>query len=89
MRPPTSSPDLSFAVWRAQQLSGAERRPAAWEETQDEGSAAVQLLGGVETAVSVWQEEIWRGVSDLQRVRCRLFRAANPRGGCMTPSLRR
>jgi hypothetical protein len=23
----------------------------------------------LETAVSVWQEEIWRGVSDLQRVR--------------------
>ena len=52
------------------QLSGAERRPAASEETQEEGSAAAELLGGVETAVSVWQEEIWRGVSDLQRVRC-------------------
>ena len=51
------------------QLSGAERRPAASEETQDEGSVAAQLLGGVETAVGVWQEEIWRGVSDLQRVR--------------------
>lgn len=54
---PTLS-DSSFAVWRAQQLSSAERKPAAWEETQDEGLAAVQLLGGVEMAVSVWQEEI-------------------------------
>ena len=52
------------------QLSGAERRPAASEETRDKGSVAAQLLGGVETAVGVWQEEIWRGVSDLQRVRC-------------------
>jgi hypothetical protein len=24
----------------------------------------------VEMAVGVWQEEVWRGVSDLQRVRC-------------------
>ena len=34
--------------------------PAASEETQDEGSVAAQLLGGVETAVGVWQEEIWQ-----------------------------
>ena len=34
------------------QLSGAERTPAASEETQDEGSVAAQLLGGVETAVA-------------------------------------
>jgi hypothetical protein len=51
------------------QLSGAERTPAASDETQDDGSVAAQLLGGVETAVGVWQEEIWRGVSDLQRAR--------------------
>ena len=50
------------------QLSGAEPRSAASKETQDDGSVAVQLLGGVETSVGVWQEEIWRGVSDLQRV---------------------
>ena len=42
------------------QLSGRERRPAASEETKDEGSVAAQLLGGVETAVGVWQEEIWQ-----------------------------
>jgi len=24
----------------------------------------------VETAVGVWQEEVWRGVADFQRVRC-------------------
>ena len=52
------------------QLSGAERTPAASEETQDEGSVAAQLLGGVETAVGVRQEEVRCVVSDLQRVRC-------------------
>jgi hypothetical protein len=57
-------------ILRGAQRSGAERTPAVSEETQDEGSVAAQLLGGVETAVGVWQEEIWRGVSDLQRVRC-------------------
>ena len=38
------------------QLSGAERTPAASEETH-ERSVAAQLLGGAETAVGVWQEE--------------------------------
>src|SRR5947208_15840421 len=46
---------------------------AASEETQDEGSVAAQLLGGVETSVGVWQEEVWRGVSDVQRVRCHVW----------------
>ena len=53
------------------QLSGAERTPAASEETQDEGSVAARLLGGVETAVGAWQEEGWRGV--FQRVRCHVY----------------
>jgi hypothetical protein len=39
------------------QLSGAERRLAAPEETQDEGSVAAQLLGGVVTAVGVWRRK--------------------------------
>ena len=65
-----NAPELILRGLEGAQLSGAERRPAASEETQDEGSVAAQLLGGVETAVGVWQEEIWRGVSDLQRVRC-------------------
>ena len=64
------APTLSNSFSEGAQLSGAERTPAASEETQDEGSVAAQLLGGVETAVGVWQEEIWRGVSALQRMRC-------------------
>ena len=39
------------------QLSGAGQTSAASQETQDEGSVAAQLLGGVEMAVGVWQEE--------------------------------
>ena len=66
------APTLSnsfFAAWRAHSSAVQNGHPAASEETQDEGSVAAQLLGGVETAVGVWQEEIWQGVSDLQRVR--------------------
>ena len=39
-------------------------------KTQDQGSAAAQLLGRVETTVGVREEEVRRGVSGLQRVRC-------------------
>ena len=48
-----------------------------------------QLLGGVETAVGVWQEEVWRGVSDLQRVRCTSVSRSQPTSGCMTAGPRR
>src|SRR5438477_6064433 len=53
-----------------QHLHSEVGRAAASEETQDEGSVAAQLLGGVETAVGARQEEVWREFSELQRVRC-------------------
>ncbi len=62
--------ELILRCLEGAQLSRAERTPAASEETQDEGCVAAQLLGGAETAVGVWQEEMGRGVSDLKRVRC-------------------
>ena len=68
------------------QPSGAERTPAASEETQDEGSVAAQLLGGVETAVGVWRGNLARCLRPSTRTMPRLYRAASPRGGCMTPS---
>ena len=72
------APTLSNSSFEGAQLSGAERTPAVPEKTQDERSVAPQLLGGVETAVGVWQEEMWRGVSDLQRVRCHICVAQPP-----------
>ena len=36
-----------------------------------------QLLGGVETAVGVWQEEVWRGVSDLRAMHVSLAQPAH------------
>ena len=45
--------ELTLRRPESAQLSGAERTPAASEETQDEGSVVAQLLGGVETAVAV------------------------------------
>ena len=59
-----------FAAWRAHSSAVQNGYQPPPKKTQDEGSVAAQLLGGVETAVGVWQEEIWRGVSDLQHVRC-------------------
>src|SRR4051812_21350979 len=43
--------ELCLCRLEGAQLSGAERTPAASEETQDKGSVAAKLFGGVETAV--------------------------------------
>jgi hypothetical protein len=62
------APTLSnsfFAAWRAHSSAVQNGDQPPRKETQDEGSVSAQLLGGVETAIRVWQEEIWRGVSDL------------------------
>jgi len=62
--------ELILRGMKSAELRGAERAPAASEETQEQGSVAAQLLGGVETAVGIRQKKVWRVVSDLQRVRC-------------------
>ena len=65
---PTVS-NSSFGAWRAHSSAVQNGYQPPPKKTQDEGSVAAQLLGAVETAVGVCQEEIWRGVSELQCVR--------------------
>src|SRR3954470_1567427 len=55
-RCPTEPSAPSFRGWQSSRLGRSSSRV----------SVAAQVLGGVVMAVVVWQEEVWRGVSDLK-----------------------